>query len=208
MSRLLYVIGSPRNERSLSRAIGDAFVERYRVHHANDEIDTLDLWSDPIPAFEGNRAAAKMTVIGGGTPEGDEAPAWEAITAVFRRFDAADRYVFGVPMWNAGIPWALKQLIDTITQPGMIFGFDPVNGYTGLLTGKKALAIYTSGVYSPGADKAFGSDFHSTYFDDWLRFAGIDDIEEIRYQPTLLTETPDRDLDMAVARAQELAATF
>ena len=208
MSRLLHVIGSPRGDRSTSRAIAEAFLARYRVEHPDVEIYTLDLWTDPIPAFDGDRAAAKMTVIGGGTPEGAEATAWESITAVFQRVDAADHYLFGVPMWNGGIPWALKQLIDTITQPGMVFSFDPVNGYTGLLRDKKAAVIYTSGVYSPGVPPAFGRDFHSTYFDDWLHFAGIEDIAEIRYQPTLLTETPDRDLARAIAEATKLAATF
>jgi FMN-dependent NADH-azoreductase len=208
MTRLLHVIASPRRERSTSRAIGETFVDAYRSLHPDHEIDTLDLWVDPIPAFDGDRVAAKMTVIGGGALEGAERTAWDSITGVFQRFDAADRYVFGVPMWNGSIPWTLKQLIDTLTQPGMIFGFDPVNGYSGLLTGKKVLAVYTSAIYSPGVAPAFGRDFHSTYFDDWLRFAGVTDIAEIRYQPTLLTETPDHDLARARAEARRLAATF
>lgn len=208
MTRLLHVIGSPREDRSASRAIAQAFVDAWHARHPDAEVDTLDVWSGQVPPFDGDRAAAKMTVIGGGTPEGNEATAWQSIATVFDRFNAADRYVFGVPMWNGGIPWALKQLIDTVTQPGMVFGFDLVSGYTGLLTGKKALAVYTSGVYSPGVPPEFGSDFHSTYFDDWLRFAGITDIAEIRYQPTLLTETPDRDLTRAQSEARHLAETF
>jgi FMN-dependent NADH-azoreductase len=208
VNRLLHIIGSPRRERSASRAIAEAFVERYRELNPDHEIDTLDLWAEPIPAFNGDRASAKMTVIGGGTPEGEEATAWESITRIFRRFDVANRYVFGVPMWNAGVPWALKQFVDTITQPGMIFAFDSEVGYRGLLAGKKALAVYTSGVYSPGVAPAFGRDFHSTWFDDWLLFAGIEDVSEIRYQPTLLTETPDRDLAAAIDDARRLAERF
>jgi FMN-dependent NADH-azoreductase len=208
MNRLLHIIGSPRGPRSTSRAITEAFVDRYRTLHPDDEVDTLDLWADPIPTFDGDRVAAKMTVIGGGSVDGAQATAWESITEVFQRFDAADRYVFGVPMWNGSVPWVLKQLIDTITQPGMIFAFDSVAGYTGLLNGKKALAVYTSGVYSPGVPSAFGRDFHATWFDDWLRFAGITDIAEVRYQPTLLTETPDRDLAVALDEARRLAVTF
>ena len=44
--------------------------------------------------------------------------------------------------------------LDTLTQPGMLFGFDPVHGYSGLLEGKKALAAYTSAIYSPGVAPA------------------------------------------------------
>jgi FMN-dependent NADH-azoreductase len=115
-------------------------------------------------------------------------------SAVFNRFNAADRYLFSVPMWNGSIPYVLKHYIDVITQPGLVFGFDPTTGYRGLLQGKRAATIYTSGVFAPGVPPAFGSDFHSTYFDDWLRFGGIADIVSVRFQPTLL------DLDVITAR--------
>ena len=46
-------------------------------------------------------------------------------------------------MWNHGVPWALKHFIDTVTQPGMAFSFDPEAGYSGLLKGKTAVVIYT-----------------------------------------------------------------
>ena len=52
---------------------------------------------------------------------------------------------------------------------------------------------------------AFGVDFHATYFDDWLRFIGIRDIEGIRFQPTLLTNDYDGDLAVAIAAAQAAA---
>jgi len=34
---------------------------------------------------------------------------------VFDRFAAADAYLFSVPMWNAGVPYAVKQWIDIIS---------------------------------------------------------------------------------------------
>ena len=89
-----------------------------------------------------------------------------------------------------------------------MFGFTPTDGYQGLLTGKWAAVVYTSEVYAPGAPAAFGSDFHSTYFNDWLRFAGITDISDIRFQPTILTATPDDDRAVAHARARDLATSL
>jgi FMN-dependent NADH-azoreductase len=109
-------------------------------------------------------------------------------------------------MWNHGVPWVLKHLIDTISQPGMLFGFDPQAGYSGLLTGKRAIVVYTSAVYWPGAPVEFGTDFHSTYFNDWLRFAGVTDISEIRFQPNLVTADASAGRETALARARELAA--
>ena len=127
---------------------------------------------------------------------------------MFERFNAADRYLFAVPMWNHGVPWPLKHLIDTISQPGLIFAFDPEKGYSGLLHGKKAAVVYTSGVYGPGRSSAFGSDFHSSYFNDWLRFAGIEDVSEVRFQPTIATADPDALRDAALAEARKLGAEF
>lgn len=91
-----------------------------------------------------------------------------------------------------------------MTQPGLMFGFDPVTGYSGLLQGKRATVIYTSGVYSPGVAPAFGTDHHSTYFNDWLRLIGITEIPTIRYQPTLLTTDPAAGL--AAARDEAIRA--
>jgi FMN-dependent NADH-azoreductase len=140
-------------------------------------------------------------VFGGGVPEGDEGAAWGAARRAFERVDAADVLLFSVPMWNGGIPYVLKQLIDVITQPGWVFGVDPVTGYEHLLAGrgKRAVAIHTSAVWGPGLGPEFGSDFSSTYLADWLRFAGIDDITEIRMHPTL---TGDRDAARQAAYAQ------
>lgn len=209
MTRLLHVISSPRRGRSASVAIGEAFTESFLASHPGAELDVLDLWSEPIPPFDGDRVAAKMTVIGGQRPSGRLATVWDSIGEVFTRFDAADRYLFGVPMWNGGVPWVLKQYIDTVTQPGLLFSFDPDTGYSGLLTGKRAAVIYTSSVYEPGRPKAFGHDHQSTFFGDWLRFAGIDDISEIRYHRTSI-DGSDGELrrKRALAEANDLAATF
>jgi FMN-dependent NADH-azoreductase len=205
MAKLLYVQSSPRRGASESRKIADAFLDSFRTHAPDAEIDVLDLWETRLPLFDGDKAAAKMTVITGQELAGRERTAWDEIEAEFARFNAADTYLFTVPMWNAGVPWVLKHYIDTLTQPGLLFGFEPAAGYTGLAQGKTAVAIYTSGVYQPGVAKAFGSDFHSAFFDDWLRFCGIEDVHEIRFQPSLLTMDVDGDRAAAQATARELA---
>jgi FMN-dependent NADH-azoreductase len=33
-------------------------------------------------------------------------------------------------MWNAGIPYILKQFIDVVSLPGMVFSFDAERGIT------------------------------------------------------------------------------
>jgi FMN-dependent NADH-azoreductase len=199
VSRLLFVQSSPRNGRSESRRVADAFLSAYAEARPDVELDLLDLWETPLPPFDGDRVAAKMTIFAGATPE---ATVWDGVVAEFDRFAAADEYLFTVPMWNHGIPWILKHYIDTISQPGLLFGFDAEGGYHGLLERKTAYVVYTSAVYP-----AFGNDFHSTYFEDWLRFAGVDDIRTVRFQPTLVTGDIGGARAAAVAAAVELART-
>lgn len=209
MTRLLHIGASPRGAVSESLQIADTFLTVYRETHPANEIETWNLWDGALPAFGPAAAAAKMAIFAGDTPRGDEAAAWRAAQQTFGRFDSAEHLLFSVPMWNAGIPYILKQLIDVISQPGMVFGVDPHNGYSHLLEGrgKKAAVIYTSAVWGPGLGAAFGSNFQSTYFEDWLRWTGITDITQIRYHPTLSGDVAEERLK-AYVTARERARTF
>jgi FMN-dependent NADH-azoreductase len=208
MSRLLHISASPRGEASESLRIASVFLDTYRETHPDDVVENWDLWDGSLPDFSVG-ARAKMTAFAGLPPEGEEATAWAAARRVFDRFDAADRLLFSVPMWNAGIPYVLKQFIDVVSQPGWVFGVDPEAGYSHLLAerDKRVAVIYTSAVWGPPLGPEFGRDFQSTYFADWLGWTGLSDVSEIRFHPTL---TGDRDAarQAADAAARDLAKTF
>ena len=204
--KLLYVKGSPRGASSQSTKVAEATLAAYRKKNPSATIDEIDLWQTPLPEFDGDRAAAKMTFFGEGKLDGVRKTAWDEIVTITNRFTSATDYLFTVPMWNGGIPYRLKLYIDIITQPGLLFGFDPAAGYSGLLKGKRATVIYTSGVYAPGVPPAFGTDHHSTYFDDWLRLVGVTDISTVRFQPTLLTNDAAGGLEKARLTATQSGA--
>jgi FMN-dependent NADH-azoreductase len=207
-NRLLHISASPRGAASESLGIAETFLKSFVATHPDVEVDSFDLWDGTLPEFGPAAAAAKMSIFGGADPEGDQARAWNDALETFRRFDAADRYLFSVPMWNAGVPYILKQFIDVISQPGMVFSFDPAAGYTGLLRGKKAAVIYTSAVYGPGRGSAFGSDFQQSYFRDWLNWTGITDVTEISFRPNLATTDAEAGRRLAHADAQDIAKAF
>src|SRR5690349_4039902 len=167
--KLLHIAASPRGEHSESLAIARTFLAAAAEADPALEVEEWNLWDGTLPPFGPDAAAAKMSVFAGVEPTGPAADAWAAAIATFRRFDAADRYLFSVPMWNAGIPYVLKQFIDVVSQPGLVFGFDAEQGYSGLLRNKKAAVIYTSAVYGPGRPPAFGDDFQAPYLAGWLR---------------------------------------
>ena len=208
MTTLLHISASPSGEASESLRIARVFTDTFRDSHPEATVEHWDLWDGSLPDFAVG-ARAKMTVFGGGTPAGEEGAAWAAARRTFDRFAAADRLLFSVPMWNAGIPYVLKQFIDVVSQPGWIFGVDPVTGYSHLLAdrGTRVAVVYTSAVWGPALGPEFGSNFQSTYFGDWLRWTGLTDVSEIRYHPTL---TGDRDAarQAADALARDVAKTF
>lgn len=208
MSTLLHVAASPRGAESESLALAEAFVAAYRQSHPADQVEHWDLWDGSLPEFGPAAATAKMAVFGGTGFDDAQAVAWRTVEAAFARFDSAPRYLFSVPMWNAGVPYVLKQFIDVVSQPGMIFDFDPHEGYTGLLAGKKAAVIYTGGVYGPDRGPGFGADFQTAFFEDWLRWAGVTEIESIHFRPNLVTADPDAGRQAATDRARKVAMTF
>jgi FMN-dependent NADH-azoreductase len=93
-----------------------------------------------------------------------------------------------------------------IHQPGLLWGLDAMTGYYGLLKGKKAVLALTSGAFAPSMPSpAFGVDHHATYLRSWLNQAGVLDINEIRFQPTLLTADPEGSAKAAMESARALA---
>jgi FMN-dependent NADH-azoreductase len=206
MTKLLYVEASPRGHDSKSIHMADAYLAAIREQNPALEIDTLRLWEEKLPEFDGNKAAAKMNIIRGRDLNAEQRTAWGEIVEITNRFISADRYLFAVPMWNGGIPYRLKLYIDIIHQPGLLWGLEAETGYFGLLKNKHATLLLTSGAFAPHfPSTAFGVDHHSTYMRDWLNQAGVTNIDEVRFQPTDLTADPEGDLEKAKNASTDLA---
>jgi FMN-dependent NADH-azoreductase len=199
MRKLLYIESSPLKSRSHTIAVARSFLDAYRSAHPDDEIEQVDLWKIELPPFDGDTIEAKFAVLRRNEFTADQLTRWEAVRAVSRHFNSADKYVFSVPMWNFGVPYPLKHYIDVVTLPGENWTWSRANGYGTILSGKKALMIYASANLhlESGAD---ASDFQKPYLRRWLRFIGIDDVREITVAPTLAD--PD---DVAANRASAIA---
>lgn len=206
MTKLLFVQASPRGADSRSWQVAEAYLSELRAQNPALEVDTLKIWETDLPPFDGNKAAAKANVMLGQAHNAEQKTAWDEITAIASRFIDADRYLFAVPMWNGGIPYRLKHYIDIIHQPGLLWNLSPDTGYSGLLKNKHATLALTSGAFSQSAPSpAFGVDHQSTYLRAWLNEAGVTAINELRFQPTILTPDPAAALADARQRAVRLA---
>lgn len=184
MERLLYIEASPTKQSSTSIAVTRTFLDAYRASRAV-VVDRLDLWDCDLPPFDAEMIEAKFAVLRARNATPAQQAKWAQAVALSQRFNAADKYVFSLPMWNFGIPYRLKHFIDVVTLPGQNWTLSRAEGYRPLLRNKKALLVYTSaGDYPVGPDYA-AEDFQKPYMRQWLRFIGVTDLSEVAVAPTL-----------------------
>lgn len=200
---VLHINASPRQSESQSLEIAQTLIESLGV--PDSEVDRIDLFDADLPPFDARAVGTKMALFGGQEFTPEQHQLWAQIKEHADRFAAADTYVINTPLWNNGIPYILKQYIDLITQPGWNFGFDPETGYTGLLTGRRAFVVHASGVYYDGIAPNFGSDFATSYLEDWLQFLGITDIQQLHAAPTVVNPDYTATKEQALVEAARLA---
>lgn len=210
MTRLLYIEGSPNKGHSASTAVCNAFLDAYKLAHPDHVVEKLDIWRQALPEFDGDALAAKYAGIRGDALSVEQTRAWQKINALAAPFHAADKFLFGVPLWNFGIPYKLKQLIDLISQKDVLFSFDD-GGFSGLLHGKKAAVVYARGLNfsSPGSmTPASEFDLQRPYMETWLKFVGVTDVKGIVVERTLLGPEGTVDRSKAIEEARAMAGAF
>ena len=83
-------------------------------------------------------------------------------------------------MWNFGLPYKLKQLIDLVAQRNYLFTYDGKQ-YGPLLNVEKAIVVYTRGSrFMEGSSLPPSRfDHQATYLDFWLRLVGVRDLRRV-----------------------------
>jgi FMN-dependent NADH-azoreductase len=187
MARLLYVEASPRKDRSASIEVSRAFLEAYRATNPGDEIETLDIWALDLPSFNGEALAAKYAGINGVSLTTEQTAVWDGIRRLAAPFLAADKLLFAIPLWNFGIPYRLKHLIDLVSQKDILFSINGT-GFRGLLKARKATVVYARGLdylSATSSTPATTYDFQKPYMETSLRLIGITTISDIIVEKTL-----------------------
>ena len=167
MSILLYLESSPRKARSKSISVASEFLDAYRTAHPDAEIDKWDLWNTPLPEFDGATIDAKYKTMHGESHSAEEASAWEEVVRIFDRFNAADKYVLSVPMWNFGIPYKLKHFIDVIVQPGLAFRFSRKAGTRGSSPASRSSSFTPGGATIPPSKARRSISRNATWKHSW-----------------------------------------
>lgn len=189
---ILRIDASARIEGATSRALIDRLIAGLGPGQA---VLRRDL-ADPIPQIDAAWIAAN------GTPEAERTDAQRRALALSDRLvaelDAAALIVIGLPVYNFGVPAALKAWIDQVCRARRTFRYTP-DGPEGLLTGKRAIVIYVAGGTRMGSD----IDFASGYLRHVLGFIGITDVTFVDAGRHMADAEA---LDRAAARVDRLAA--
>ena len=169
---LLEIDSSPLGERSISRHLTHEFVQNWQAAHPDGRVITRDLNATPIPPIDAAWVGAAYTPEDKLTLEQRNKLALS--DTLIAELQAADEYVFGVPMHNFSIPSVLKLWIDQIARANKTFSF-ATGKPEGLLKGKKAIILITSGgKYDQGTAMA-SWNFVEPYLRTVFAFMGVTD---------------------------------
>jgi FMN-dependent NADH-azoreductase len=178
MKQILMIETSPRGKNSASRSVTDALAARLADIYPSANIIRRDLAAEPLPHLDDTTLRAISTK--------DLAEA-ERLRVAARQSDQltnellkSDLLVIATPMWNFGIPSALKAWIDLVVRPGRTFRYLD-GGALGLAKDKKAILVLASGgVFTEGPWRAW--DFVEPYLRQVLSFIGIEDVRTVRIE--------------------------
>ena len=206
MSKVLVITASPRGERSVSRKLTTDFAQLWAQHHPKETVLLRDVGHHPVPHV------TEPWVVGAFAPADAQTPESKAAIAVsdqlVEEFLAADRYIFGVPMYNLNIPSTFKAYIDQIVRAGKTFAMGP-NGYEGLVKGKKALFITSSGGSFPPGSPMGSYNFQEPYLKAIFGFIGVTDVQFITADSMNQGDDASKiSREKAESALKELAATW
>ncbi len=206
--QLLNIQSSPRGPKSLSIAVANAFLDAYRRANPSVVVDTLNVWDERLPDFDGEAIGAKYKGVSKEPMNESEQAVWDRIRSLVRRFQEADRILLGVPMWNFAYPYKLKQLIDLACQRNMLFTFDG-NAYGPMLKAQRAFVIYVRGQSDEVgfATSNPGFDHQKNYIDFWLKFIGVREVTTMTVEHTWDDQAAET-VKRGKEQAAELAVGF
>lgn len=168
---ILHIDSSARINGSISRDLTSRIIAKL-----GSDVIRRDLQNGE-PLLTENWVNANFTPVEDRTEaQRDELKHSDALVA---ELAAADTVVIGLPVYNFGMPAALKSWVDMIARAGVTFRYTD-NGPEGLLSGKRAIVAFAAGGVTVGAPV----DYASTHLRQVLNFVGITDI-------TIITASED-----------------
>ncbi|EJQ46063.1 FMN-dependent NADH-azoreductase [Bacillus cereus group sp. BfR-BA-01383] len=178
MTTVLFVKANNRPvNQSVSVKLYYAFLASYKESHPNETVVELDLYNEELPYVGVDMINGTFKSSRGFDLTAEEAKAVAVADKYLDQFLAADKVVFGFPLWNLTIPAVLHTYIDYLNRAGKTFKYTS-EGPVGLIGNKKiALLNASGGVYSEGPKAPM--EMAVKYVASMMGFFGAKDIEKI-----------------------------
>jgi len=192
---------SPRGVESASRTVADTLATRLVARYPSAKLIRRDLAAEALPHLDGTTLRAITT---------RDLTEAEGLTAVAHQSDAltdellaSDLLVIATPMWNFGIPSALKAWIDLVVRPGRTFQYAD-GAVLGLAKDKKAILVLASGgVFTEGPWRPW--DYVEPYLRQILGFIGIAAVQTVRVEGMNIPDLAAHAVPKARADVEALA---
>jgi FMN-dependent NADH-azoreductase len=208
MSTVLFVKANDRDiEQAVSVKLYQAFLDSYKASHPQDTVIELDLFKETLPYMNADMINGNFKAARGF----DLTPAEQAAVSVSSKyldqFLAADKVVFGFPLWNFTIPAPLHTYLDYITQAGKTFTYTS-EGPVGLVPNKKvALLNARGGVYSEGP--AAAAEMAHNYIRNVMSFFGVTQLENVIVEGHAQMQDQAAELiSQGITKAEKIAVGF
>lgn len=190
---ILKIDSSGRKAGSVSRQLSTRLVARI-ASETEASVNERDVASG-LPAVTEGWIGSNFTPKGDRSDE--QAALLELSDQLIAELRKADILVIGMPIYNFGMPAALKAWVDLVCRAGETFQYGE-NGPEGLLQNKRAVVTVASGGVPVGSPM----DHATTYLTQVLNFIGITDITYV--SATGLAMDPDAAMKTAEAEIDEL----
>jgi len=191
---VLEISASGRRDGSVSRMLTAEIIEALETREGNIRVDRRDLNA-------GVSTVGEEWINANFTPEEERSleqrSALQESDDLVEELRLADVIVIGAPIYNFGIPAALKAWVDLIARARLTFRYTE-GGPEGLLKNKKAYIVIASG----GVPVDSPMDFATPYLRQALAFIGITDVDIIAADR--LNSSGDESIDAARVRIASL----
>ena len=166
MSTVFQLDTSMRSVNSVTRSLSQQVVDSLEA----DLVVYRDLLDSPVPQIDEAWIDANTTAV----DDRNEKQHQDLVLSdsLLSELQQSDVIVIGVPIYNFGVPAALKAWIDQVCRAGVSFQYTE-NGPEGLLKDKRAILVIASG----GVPMDSPVDFCTPFMRQFLNFIGITEIQ-------------------------------
>ncbi|BES73471.1 NAD(P)H-dependent oxidoreductase [Marinobacter nanhaiticus D15-8W] len=169
MTNILVITASIFGQDGQSSQLVKRMLDQLHQAHGDVNVVTRDLASDPVPHLDAARFSAFLTSSEERDDEQKRVIAYS--DSLIQEIQNADVIVLGVPMYNFGIPSALKAYFDHIARAGVTFRYTE-NGPVGLLEDRPVYVLAARGGIYAGTP----NDSQTPYIRSFLGFIGLKDV--------------------------------